>query len=209
MARAYRIDQMEPTTIRLGIMESAKMNKQMGALFDVILEIILLDVFFGMHVISFDISCIESRCKKEEEALTVLSSKITKPMSTVNRSVHKSEYDRFCDRLVTWNKDVCRKETGTIAGKGISHSSLGYFSQKRMRIRFTSCFALSGVFALTDLPKDSVVAKYEGHLVSTDGKIQVRCTRTDILFSYRAELNREWTKTPFSQEHCASVMVFR
>ena len=53
------------------------------------------------------------------------------------------------------------------------------------------------------LPQASVVAKYEGHLVSTDGTIFKRCTRTDILFSYRPELKN----APFSREHCASVMV--
>jgi hypothetical protein len=60
---------------------------------------------------------------------------------------------------------------------------------------------------MTDLCESSVVAKYEGHLVSSDGTIQSRCTRTDILFTFRPELNREWTKVPFSREHCASVMV--
>jgi len=38
---------MEPITIRLGIMESVKMNKQKGVLFDIILKIILFDVFYG------------------------------------------------------------------------------------------------------------------------------------------------------------------
>ena len=60
---------------------------------------------------------------------------------------------------------------------------------------------------MKDTPEESVVAKYEGHLVSLDGTIQIRCTRTDILFTYRAELNREWSQLPFSLEHCASVMV--
>ena len=60
---------------------------------------------------------------------------------------------------------------------------------------------------MTDLCKSSAVAKYEGHLVSSDGTIQIRCTRTDILFTFRADLNRELTHAPFSREHCASVMV--
>ena len=65
----------------------------------------------------------------------------------------------------------------------------------------------SGVFAMRDLCEQSVVAKYEGHLVSEDGTIQIRCTRTDILFTYRPDLNRELKKFPWSREHCASVMV--
>jgi hypothetical protein len=60
---------------------------------------------------------------------------------------------------------------------------------------------------MTDLRESSVTAKYEGHLVSSDGTILIRCTRTDILFTFRGELNRELTKVPFSREHCACVMV--
>jgi hypothetical protein len=122
----------------------------------------------------------------------------------------RSKYDRFSDSLVNiWNKDVCRRETGTIAGKG-------HPFRRRRRCRLTAdifftphiCNCLSsGVFSMTNLMESTVVAKYEGHLVSSDGTIQIRCTRTDILFTFRADLNRECTNAPFSREHCASVMV--
>jgi len=136
------------------------------------------------------------KCSSDEES--------TKPAS-------KSEYDRFSDSLVSWNKDVCRKETGTIAGKGNPHSQLTYCSHELLCLLPLSphiCNCLpSGVFAMTNLCEESVVAKYEGHLVSEDGTIQIRCTRTNILFNYRAELNRELAKLPMSREHCASMMV--
>ena len=100
-------------------------------------------------MISLDISCTESRYEIEEEALTVSSSKSTRPINTLNQSVHKSEYDRFCDRLVTWNKDVCRKETGTIAGKGILESVCAFvlphicvircICPNRLAKRFSGC----------------------------------------------------------------------
>jgi hypothetical protein len=63
---------------------------------------------------------------------------------------------------------------------------------------------------MRDLPKESVVAKYEGHLVTTSGKIVIECTRTAILFSHRVELDRTqrcYKGPPFSKEHCASIQV--
>jgi hypothetical protein len=122
--------------------------------------------------------------------------------------MRNSQYNRMSDSLLSWNKDICRRETGTIAGKGnpfrrcrrrCTDPQLIYFSRR-------NCLPL-GVFAMTDLRESSVVAKYEGHLVSQDGTIQIRCTRTDILFTFRADLNRELTHAPFSREHCASVKV--
>jgi len=141
----------------------------------------------------------------DEKPLVNLAAETAKPMS-------KSEYDMFSDSLVSWNKEVCRRETGTIAGKGNPHSQLTYYSHEFLCIfsffpPHICNYLPSGVFAITDLREAAVVAKYEGHLVSPDGTIQIRCTRTDILFTYRAELNREWTKLPLSREHCASVMV--
>jgi hypothetical protein len=65
---------------------------------------------------------------------------------------------------------------------------------------------------MRNLPEDRFVAKYEGHLVTTSGTIVIRCTRTDILFSQRVELDRTqlgYNGPPFSKEHCASVMVGR
>jgi hypothetical protein len=82
---------------------------------------------------------------------------------------------------------------------------------------------------MRDLPTESVVAKYEGHLVTTSGRIVIECTRTAILFSHRVELDRTqvkvtvkvlvkicytrtqvgYTGPPFSKEHCASIMVGR
>ncbi len=147
-------------------------------------------------------SCFE---RSDEKALTISAAETAKPMI-------KSEYDIFSDSLISWNKDVDRRETGTIAGKGHPHSQLTYFSHELLCIlplfspHICNCLP-SGVFAMRDLCEQSVVAKYEGHLVSSDGTIQIRCTRTDILFTYRPDLNREWKKFPLSREHCASVMV--
>ncbi len=147
-------------------------------------------------------SCLE---RSDENPLVISAAKTTKP-------VIESDYDRFSDSLVSWNVDICRRETGTIAGKGKPHSQLKCCSHELLcrylfRLHHICNFLPSGVFAILDLCEAAVVAKYEGHLVSSDGTIQIRCTRTDILFTYRAELNREWTKSPMSREHCASVMV--
>jgi hypothetical protein len=57
--------------------------------------------------------CLE---RSEEKALTASAAKSTQAM-------RKSQYDRLSDSLVTWNKDICRQETGTIAGKGNPHSA--------------------------------------------------------------------------------------
>lgn len=56
-------------------------------------------------------SCLE---RSDEAAVTISAAKTTQPMT-------KSEYDRLSDNLVVWNKDICRRETGTIAGKGNPH----------------------------------------------------------------------------------------
>ena len=40
---------------------------------------------------------------------------------TTGKDFIKSKYDDFCDRLVTWNKDVERKETEGERGKGNVH----------------------------------------------------------------------------------------
>lgn len=152
-------------------------------------------------------SCLE---RSDEKALSAAKTvKTSQPMT-------KSEYDRLSDSLVSWNKDICRRETGTIAGKGNPHYAAAapphswhiYYTYLLYILLHASYFQLfTGIFAMKDLRESSVAAKYEGHLVSSDGTIQIRCTRTDILFSFRAELNREWTREPFSREHCASVMV--
>ena len=146
-------------------------------------------------------SCLE---RSDEKALTISAAKATQPMT-------KSQYDTMSDSLVSWNKDICRRETGTIAGKGNPHSAaaaaaLPLHSWHTYTPHICNCLP-SGVFAMKDLGDSSVVAKYEGHLVSSDGTIQIRCTRTDILFTYRPDLNRELKKFPWSREHCASVMV--
>ena len=41
----------------------------------------------------------------------------------------------------------------------------------------------AGIFALLDLPEESVVGKYEGHRVDAAGNIVRRCILTDILFN--------------------------
>jgi hypothetical protein len=58
-------------------------------------------------------SCLE---RSDEKALTISAAKATQPMT-------KSQYDTMSDSLVSWNKDICRRETGTIAGKGNPHSA--------------------------------------------------------------------------------------
>jgi hypothetical protein len=52
--------------------------------------------------------CLERR---DEKALAISAAKTTQPMKN-------SQYNRLSDSLLSWNKDICRRETGTIAGKG-------------------------------------------------------------------------------------------
>jgi hypothetical protein len=131
-------------------------------------------------------------------------------------------YDEISDSCAVWNVDVCRRETFTQRGKG----TCVYMRDLRVMCdvmfdlfmcgvcdgRVSSHNICTGIFAMRDLPEGSVVAKYEGHLVTTSGKIVIECTRTAILFSHRVELDRTkvgYTGPPFSREHCASIMVGR
>jgi hypothetical protein len=60
-------------------------------------------------------SCYERRDESDANSL------ITNSITGENKLSNHSVYDSFSDRLVTWNEDVCRKETGTAAGKGHPH----------------------------------------------------------------------------------------
>lgn len=98
--------------------------------------------------------------------------------------VLNAQYDDYSDRLanIVWNRDICRRDTGENRGKGVCvyvHCSC-ILCMTIARLSFSI-----GIFCLVDLPKNTVTSKYEGHLVHPDGTIVQRCTRTNILFSYR------------------------
>ncbi len=100
-AQAYHFNQTDLEKKGFGRMEccKTKRNKRKCAFSCLVNVVVIILLYF---------SCLERSDEK------------TPTMS-------KSEYDRFSDSLVTWNKDVCRKETGTVAGKGNPHSHQTYF----------------------------------------------------------------------------------